>query len=112
MTPELPELFHIGWVVRDCAAAQRELAARLGAGPFVSAGTEARFDRALVHGKPTHARNAARGPGPQAKSRTPDGPPWTAMSCARSGGPSPVPYFEKVIKTRQHYPRRARPGGA
>jgi methylmalonyl-CoA/ethylmalonyl-CoA epimerase len=51
--PELPELFHIGWVVRDCAAAQRELAARLGAGPFVSAGAESRFDRALVHGKPT-----------------------------------------------------------
>ena len=51
--PGLPELFHIGWVVRDCAAAQRELSARLGAGPFVSAGTEARFDQALVHGKPT-----------------------------------------------------------
>ena len=51
--PGLPELFHIGWVVRDCAAAQRELSARLGAGPFVSAGTEARFDQALVRGKPT-----------------------------------------------------------
>jgi methylmalonyl-CoA/ethylmalonyl-CoA epimerase len=51
--PGLPELFHIGWVVRDCAAAQRELSARLGAGPFVSAGQESRFDRALVHGKPT-----------------------------------------------------------
>jgi catechol 2,3-dioxygenase-like lactoylglutathione lyase family enzyme len=51
--PELPGLFHIGWVVRDCAAAQRELAARLGAGPFVSSGQEARFDQALVHGKPT-----------------------------------------------------------
>ena len=51
--PQLPELFHIGWVVRDCAAAQRELGARLGAGPFVSAGDEARFDKALVHGKPT-----------------------------------------------------------
>ena len=51
--PGLPELFHIGWVVRDCAAAQQELGARLGAGPFVSAGTEARFDQALVHGKPT-----------------------------------------------------------
>jgi hypothetical protein len=49
----LPELFHIGWVVRDCAAAQRELTARLGAGPFVSAGQESRFDQALVHGKPT-----------------------------------------------------------
>ena len=44
--PRLPELFHIGWVVRDCAAAQRELGARLGAGPFVSAGNEARFDKA------------------------------------------------------------------
>jgi methylmalonyl-CoA/ethylmalonyl-CoA epimerase len=51
--PKLPELFHIGWVVRDCAAAQRELGARLGAGPFVSAGNEARFDKTLVHGKPT-----------------------------------------------------------
>jgi methylmalonyl-CoA/ethylmalonyl-CoA epimerase len=49
--PRLPELFHIGWVVRDCAAAQRELSARLGAGPFVSA--ERLFDKALVHGKPT-----------------------------------------------------------
>jgi methylmalonyl-CoA/ethylmalonyl-CoA epimerase len=48
----LPELFHIGWVVRDCAAAQRELSARLGAGPFVTAGDEARFDNTLVHGKP------------------------------------------------------------
>jgi methylmalonyl-CoA/ethylmalonyl-CoA epimerase len=51
--PRLPELFHIGWVVRDCAVAQRELSARLGAGPFVSAGEEALFDQALVHGKPT-----------------------------------------------------------
>ena len=51
--PKLPELFHIGWVVRDCVAAQRELGARLGAGPFVSAGDEARFDKTLVHGKPT-----------------------------------------------------------
>jgi methylmalonyl-CoA/ethylmalonyl-CoA epimerase len=48
----LPELFHIGWVVRDCAAAQEELSARLGAGPFLSVGDEARFDQALVHGKP------------------------------------------------------------
>ncbi len=46
------ELFHIGWVVRDCRAAQRELAERLGAGPFLSAGNESRFDHALVHGKP------------------------------------------------------------
>ena len=51
--PRLPELFHIGWVVRDCAAAQEELSARLGAGPFVSFGDESRFDQALVHGKPT-----------------------------------------------------------
>jgi methylmalonyl-CoA/ethylmalonyl-CoA epimerase len=51
--PRLPELFHIGWVVRDCAAAQQELSVRLGAGPFVGAGNEARFDQALVHGKPT-----------------------------------------------------------
>ncbi len=49
MSPRLPELFHIGWVVRDCAAAQEELSARLGAGPFVSAG-DVRFDRSLVHG--------------------------------------------------------------
>lgn len=48
----LPGLFHIGWVVQDCAAAQRELSARLGAGPFLSAGEESRFDAALVHGKP------------------------------------------------------------
>lgn len=45
----LPELFHIGWVVSDCAAAQQELAERLGAGPFRSVG-DARFDQALVHG--------------------------------------------------------------
>ena len=51
-TPRLPELFHIGWVVRDCAAAQEELSARLGAGPFVSTGDELRFDNVLVHGKP------------------------------------------------------------
>ncbi|TNC25859.1 VOC family protein [Amycolatopsis alkalitolerans] len=49
----LPELFHIGWVVRDCAAAQEELSRRLGAGPFRSAGDESRFDQALVYGKPT-----------------------------------------------------------
>jgi methylmalonyl-CoA/ethylmalonyl-CoA epimerase len=50
--PQLPELFHIGWIVRDCAAAQEELSARLGAGPFVSTGDELRFDNVLVHGKP------------------------------------------------------------
>jgi methylmalonyl-CoA/ethylmalonyl-CoA epimerase len=52
-SPRLPGLFHVGWVVRDCAAAQAELSARLGAGPFVSAGEESRFDQALVHGRPT-----------------------------------------------------------
>jgi methylmalonyl-CoA/ethylmalonyl-CoA epimerase len=51
--PQLSELFHIGWVVRDCAAAQRQLSARLGAGPFLSVGDELLFDQALVHGKPT-----------------------------------------------------------
>jgi methylmalonyl-CoA/ethylmalonyl-CoA epimerase len=49
--PRLPELFHIGWVVRDCAAAQRELGERLGVGPFLSAG-DLTFDGVLVHGKP------------------------------------------------------------
>ena len=53
MTPlRLPQVFHVGWVVRDCAAAQEELSARLGAGPFLSAGEEARFSAALVHGRP------------------------------------------------------------
>jgi methylmalonyl-CoA/ethylmalonyl-CoA epimerase len=50
LPPRLPGLFHIGWVVRDCAAAQEELSARLGAGPFASFG-ELRFDHVLVHGK-------------------------------------------------------------
>jgi methylmalonyl-CoA/ethylmalonyl-CoA epimerase len=50
--PRLGELFHVGWVVRDCAAAQEELRERLGAGPFLSMGDEARFDQVLVHGKP------------------------------------------------------------
>jgi methylmalonyl-CoA/ethylmalonyl-CoA epimerase len=49
---QLPELFHAGWVVRDCAAAQEELSARLGAGPFLAAGEASRFEHALVHGKP------------------------------------------------------------
>ena len=49
--PDLGKLFHVGWVVRDCAAAQQELAARLGAGPFRDA-ADAVFDQALVHGKP------------------------------------------------------------
>jgi Glyoxalase/Bleomycin resistance protein/Dioxygenase superfamily len=51
--PRLSELFHVGWVVRDCDAAQRELSERLGAGPFLSAGEESRFEQVLVHGKPT-----------------------------------------------------------
>ena len=50
--PDLGELFHIGWVVRDCAAAQEELTARLGAGPFLSMGDESRFSQALVRGTP------------------------------------------------------------
>ena len=50
--PRLPELFHVGWVVRDCAAAQEELSARLGAGPFLRAGEESRFDGVLIGGKP------------------------------------------------------------
>jgi methylmalonyl-CoA/ethylmalonyl-CoA epimerase len=50
--PPLPELFHIGWVVADCAAAQAELRDRYGAGPFLSAGRESRFEHALVHGEP------------------------------------------------------------
>lgn len=49
--PRLPRLFHVGWVVRDCAAAQEELSARLGAGPFRSP-EELRFEHVLVHGKP------------------------------------------------------------
>jgi methylmalonyl-CoA/ethylmalonyl-CoA epimerase len=51
LPPRLPGLFHIGWVVRDCAAAQEELSARLGAGPWLSAG-DLRFEHVLVHGKP------------------------------------------------------------
>ena len=50
--PRLPGLFHIGWVVGDCVAAQAELTARLGAGPFLGMGEESRFEAALVHGKP------------------------------------------------------------
>jgi Glyoxalase/Bleomycin resistance protein/Dioxygenase superfamily len=50
--PCLPELFHIGWVVRDCAAAQQEMSERLGAGPFLSMGDESPFNETLVHGKP------------------------------------------------------------
>jgi glyoxalase/bleomycin resistance protein/dioxygenase superfamily protein len=51
--PRLPGLFHVGWVVRDCAAAQKELSTRLGAGPFRSAGEQTRFDGVFVHGKQT-----------------------------------------------------------
>ena len=49
----LPEIFHVGWVVRDCDAAVNDLRTRLGAGPFASVGGESRrFDNTLVHGKP------------------------------------------------------------
>jgi methylmalonyl-CoA/ethylmalonyl-CoA epimerase len=54
--PRLGELFHIGWVVHDCEAAQEELSARLGAGPFLSMGDELCFDQVLVHGKPVPVR--------------------------------------------------------
>ena len=50
--PRLGELFHIGWVVHDCEAAQEELRTRLGAGPCLSMGDETLFDQVLVHGKP------------------------------------------------------------
>lgn len=50
---ELPDLFHLGWVVRDCAEAQDELHERFGAGPFRTIGETSRFDGALVHGRPT-----------------------------------------------------------
>ena len=50
--PRLPKLFHIGWVVRDCAAAAGELSARLGAGPFLGMGEASTFDHVLIHGKP------------------------------------------------------------
>jgi len=63
----LPGLFHIGWVVRDCVAAQQELSERLGAGPFLSMGDESRFDAALVHGKPV--------------------PVWLRIAFGRVGGP-------------------------
>jgi catechol 2,3-dioxygenase-like lactoylglutathione lyase family enzyme len=49
--PSLPNLFHVGWVVRDCAAAIEDLRTRLGAGPFTQI-RDARFDHTLVHGKP------------------------------------------------------------
>ncbi|MGH8988066.1 MAG: VOC family protein [Acidimicrobiales bacterium] len=49
---QLPALFHVGWVVRDCEAAQEDLGARLGAGPFLRAGEASRFEHALVHGRP------------------------------------------------------------
>jgi len=45
----LPELFHIGWVVRDCAAAEERMVSELGAGPFRPVG-EVRFDHTLVSG--------------------------------------------------------------
>jgi len=54
--PSFGNLFHIGMVVRDCAAAQEDLRARLGAGPFLGTGDEAVFDKVLVHGKPVPVR--------------------------------------------------------
>jgi hypothetical protein len=48
---QLPKVFHVGWVVRDCDAAVEDLRSRLGAGPFAT-GRESRFDNTLVHGKP------------------------------------------------------------
>lgn len=50
---DLPELFHLGWVVRDCAAAAAGLAERLGADPFHHAADASRFEHALVHGEAT-----------------------------------------------------------
>lgn len=48
---QLPWLFHIGWVVGDCEAAQHELADRLGAGPFVGRAPEARSIQAVFRGR-------------------------------------------------------------
>jgi len=48
----LPELFHVGWVVRDRDAAEARMVRDLGAGPFRPAGPAAEFN-ALVHGVPT-----------------------------------------------------------
>lgn len=48
----LPNLFHVGWVVRDCEAAGERMIRELGAGPFRGAG-QIRFDDVLVHGAPT-----------------------------------------------------------
>lgn len=49
----LPDLFHLGWVVGDCEAAEARMTRGLGAGPFRALGPETRFDHALVHGAPT-----------------------------------------------------------
>jgi len=54
--PRFGDLFHIGMVVRDAAAAQEDLRTRLGAGPFLSTGDELAFDKVLVHGKPVPVR--------------------------------------------------------
>jgi Glyoxalase/Bleomycin resistance protein/Dioxygenase superfamily len=47
----LPELFHIGWVVRDCRAAEERMIRELGAGPFRAVG-QVHFDHTLVRGTP------------------------------------------------------------
>jgi methylmalonyl-CoA/ethylmalonyl-CoA epimerase len=48
----LPDLFHLGWVVRDCDAARERMTRDLGAGPFRPA-SQLQFDHTLVHGAPT-----------------------------------------------------------
>lgn len=53
MPCQLPELFHLGWVVRDCDAAVADLGGRFGAGPFHQFPGAYRFEEALVRGKPT-----------------------------------------------------------
>jgi len=49
----LPELFHIGWVVRDRDAAEERMIRDLGAGPFRPAGPAPAEFTAVVHGVPT-----------------------------------------------------------
>jgi hypothetical protein len=53
MVPQLPEIFHIGWVVRDLAVTSAHLEETLGAGPFRSRSSESHFEHALVHGRTT-----------------------------------------------------------
>lgn len=54
--PALPDLFHLGWVVRDCRAAQERLGRDLGAGPWLPLRNPASFEHVLVHGAPTPVR--------------------------------------------------------